>query len=99
MANNEQSRRTPILPDPRVVEALVQAISEAILQFCQAHEGVSVSDILSAVFTYTHRVVRMVVYDQPLTDAERWDIRRTVIGGIERLWSFAAGMADPNRVH
>ncbi len=74
------------------VEGLVAAMGLAAGQFCQVNDA-GMAEVLSACFTLTHRTVEAVLYrtTPPLNVREQYRMRGVVIGGIERLWNFAAG--------
>lgn len=87
-----QINRQPVPPNPIIVEALVDVMSRAALDYL-ARNGGSVSDVFSATLTLTHRTIQQVLYHTTpqMSVREMFQMRSTVIKGIERLWSAAAG--------
>lgn len=87
-----ETNRLPTAPNPEAVEGLIQAMARAAADYATAHDS-SMSDIFSATMTLTFRTTRRVLYetDPPMTVREVFRLRKTIIGGIERLWAMAAG--------
>lgn len=91
--------RIPTAPDSKRVEDIVSVMTMAAGNYCQQHNG-TMSDILSACFTMTHRIITAVLYQQTnpsLNVREQFEMRKIITGGVERLWNLAAGGGATSR--
>lgn len=90
--------RQPVPPDPRVVEALVNLIARTMSDY-SAENDCTLSDVFSAMMTMTLRTIEHVLYhtDPPMSTQEVFTMRKTILKGLERMWTVASGGGPSSR--
>jgi hypothetical protein len=92
------AERQPLPPNPQKVEALIEVMANASAAYTNKYDC-SMSDIFSAIMTMTYRTTQHMLYhtDPHMTERELFQMRKTIIKGVERLWTLAAGGGPTSR--